>query len=160
MTMTGQHVSPKSAVFQDMAALTLEAGFFTSEFRLCDTIAEYLATIVGQSHEDPARYANFSSLLTNEIAELAFRSVGPAGRIDFNLLKNERCVRIHVGFQLGEDSRDSWSAPASSAAPEGQDLARDLRMMAQALSVKLSIDTGANDRVTLIADFILQEGIH
>jgi hypothetical protein len=158
--MTGQHGSPKSAAFQGMTALTLEAGFFTSEFRLCDTIAEYLATIVGQSHEDPARYANFSSLLINEIVELAFRSAGPAGKIDFNLLKNERCVRIRVGFSQNEGNRDRWSAPINFVGPEGQHPARDLITMAQALGVPLSVDSGINDGMTLIADFVLQEGLH
>lgn len=158
--MTGQYVSPKSAEFQDMAALTLDAALFACEFRLCDTIAEYLATIIGQSHEDPARYANFSSLLANEIVELAFRSVGPRGRIDFNLLKSDACVRMKVGFPLDKHGRDSWSAPAISPGSEGQQPAGNLIMMGQALGVTLSFDSSTDDRVTLIAEFILQEGIH
>jgi hypothetical protein len=33
-------------------------------------------------------------------------------------------------------------------------------MMGQALGVTLSFDSSTDDRVTLIAEFILQEGIH
>lgn len=159
MIMTGQHISAKPGALQNMAALALDVGLFTSEFRLCDTIAEYLADLLAQSHEDPARYANFSSLLINEIIELAFRSAIPVGRIDFNLLRNEALVRASVAFSYDGNNRVAWSSFDRSAASSGQHPAHDLIMLAQAIGVSLDIEIDGDDRVTLIADFLPQEAV-
>lgn len=153
-----QHASLEQEAFQDMTALTLDAGLFTSEFRLCDTIAEYLANIVAQSHEDPARYANFSSLVINEIIELAFRSAEPVGRIDIDLLKSETRVRACVAFEFGKDSHTTWATFDRAAASSRPHPVYDLAALAQAVGVDLFVETGGDDRVTLIADFLLREG--
>jgi hypothetical protein len=156
--MIGQYASPKSETFQDMAALALDVSLFTSEFRLCDTISEYLADIVAQSHEDPSRYANFSSLLINEIVELAFRSAKPVGSIDFNLLRGDACVRVCVGFTHNNKSQLSWKTPNRSAPPDKHHPGHDLLVLADAIKVNVRAETDTNDRVTLIADFMLREG--
>lgn len=158
--MTGEYASPKPDAFQDMAALALDVGLFTSEFRLCDTIAEYLADIIAQSHEDPARYANFSSLLINEIVELAFRSASPVGNIDFNLFKNETCVRVSVAFTQHKNSPRIWGKHNRSATSNGQYPAHDIFALADAINVDFHTETGAEDRVTLTADFVLRESGH
>lgn len=155
--MTGHYASPKPDTFQDMAALALDVGLFTSEFRLCDTIAEYLADIVAQSHEDPARYANFSSQMINEIVELAFRSAGPGGNIDFNLLKSEDRVRVSVGFTHDGRNPLGWGKLALSDTTGGQHPAHSLLMLSDAIRVDFHSDTDGDDRVTLTADFDLRE---
>lgn len=155
--MTGHYASPKPETFQDMAALALDVGLFTSEFRLCDTIAEYLADIVAQSHEDPARYDNFSSQLINEIIELAFRSASPSGHIDFNLLKSEARVRVRVGFPHDGRNALAWEKLTQSDATGGQHPARSLLMLTDAIRVDFHSETDGDDRVTLTADFDLRE---
>lgn len=158
--MIGQDVGSKPGAFQDMASLVLDVGLFTSEFGLCGAIAEYLADLVAQSHEDPARYANFSSLLINEMIELAFRSAMPTGRIDFNLFKNDACVRACISFGYHRNDQAEWhgfGTPPPAASP--QNGAQDLIMLAQAIGVGLCTETGANDHVTLTADFFLGEGV-
>lgn len=156
--MTGQHASSKPEMFQDMAALALDVSLFTSEFRLCDTISEYLADIVAQSHEDPSRYANFSSLLINEIVELAFRSAKPVGKIDFNLLRGDACVRVCVGFTHDTNSQLNWKTPDRSASSGTHHPGYDLLALADAIKVNIRAETGTDDRVTLTADFMLREG--
>ncbi|MBB6166178.1 MULTISPECIES: hypothetical protein [Rhizobium] len=157
--MTGQHISAKPGALKNMAALALDVGLFISEFRLCDTIAEYLADLLAQSHEDPARCANFSSLLINEIIELAFRSAIPVGRIDFNLLRNEALVRASVAFSYDRNNRAAWSSFDRSADSSGQHPAHHLMMLAQAIGVSLDIEIDGDDRVTLIADFLPREAV-
>lgn len=158
--MTGQYASARVEAFQDMATLALDVGLFTSEFRLCDTITEYLADIVAQSHEDPARYANFSSLLINEIVELAFRSANPVGNIDFNLLKNDACVRVSVAFTQRNNSSLSSGKPDRPSPSGGQLADYDIFSLANAIHVDFHAETKADDRVTLTADFVLREGGH
>lgn len=156
--MTGPYASPNPETFQDMAALALDVSLFTSEFRLCDTISEYLADIVAQSHEDPSRYANFSSQLINEIVELAFRSAKPVGNIDFNLLRGDACVRVRVGFTHDKKRPLNWKTPDQSAPPDKHHPGHDLLVLADAIKVNVRAETDTDDRVTLTADFILREG--
>lgn len=157
--MTGPYASPNPETFQDMAALALDVSLFTSEFRLCDTISEYLADIVAQSHEDPSRYANFSSLLINEIVELAFRSAKPVGNIDFNLLRGDACVRVCVGFTPDRTDLLRWQNLDRSARREEYHPDHDLLVLAEAIKVNVQAETDADDRVILTADFMLQEGV-
>ena len=158
--MTVQHARLQPGVLQGMAALVLDVGFFTSEFRLCDTIAEYLADILAQSHEDPARYANFSSLLINEIIELAFRSADGTGKVDFHVRKDEERVRICVGFPGGKDSETIWQfvGGSSNSGPQ-HGPAGDLKALARALDVDIQADIDEDYRVTLSVEFFLSEDV-
>lgn len=158
--MTVQKLSPNQATFQEMITLSLDVGFFTSQFRLCDVIAEYLANIVAQSHEDPARYANFSSLLINEIVEVAFGSARTMSKVDFNLLKNDACVRICVGFMHDKGSHMTWATLDGPVALSPQHPAHDLMALARAIAVDLHAEVGGDNRITLVADFLLREGVH
>jgi len=160
ITMTVRQLSPGQMAFQDMMALSLDVNFFTSEFRLCDVIAEYLANIAAQSHEDPARYANFSSQLINEIVEVAFGSARTISKVDFNLLKNGVCVRICVGFVQDKDSLMTWAALNGPAALPPQHHAYDLLILARAMDVDLRAEVGGDCRITLVADFLVREGVH
>lgn len=159
MTMTVQHLCSKPMKFQDMMVLSLDVGFFTSEFRLCNVIAEYLANIVAQSHEDPARYANFSSQLINEIVEVAFSSASAMSKVDFKLVKNDLCVRFSVGFLHGKDSM-KWATLRGPAAVPPSHPAHDLIALAQAIEVDLHAEADGDDRVVLIADFHPREAVH
>lgn len=154
--MTGLHVDPGSRAFETMAVLMLDVRFFTSQFPLCHKVAEYLADILAQSHDDPARYANFSSMLINEIAELAFRSASPVGNVDFSLLKNDSCVRLSTRFTVDRDNRSMWTGLDGSA---GSDPARDLRLLAEAIKLDVHAEPDGDDHVTLRADFAAREGV-
>lgn len=153
--MSGHSVSSETGAFEAMAAMTLDVGFFTSEFRLCDKVAEYLADIVAQSHEDPARYANFSSQLINELVEFCFRSIRPVGKIDFNLLKNDECVRVRVGFAPDRQGGPIWGRREEAATTNGH----DLMTLADAIRVNLHAEESGDDRMALTADFVLREGV-
>ncbi len=157
--MTVQHLSPKPMEFQDMMALSLDVGFFTSDFRLCDVIAEYLANIVAQSHEDPARYANFSSQLINEIVDVAFSSASAMSKVDFKLVKNGLCIRFIVGFLYEKDSM-TWATLREPATVPPSHPAHDLIALAQAIEVDLHAEADGDDRVVLVADFHAREAVH
>lgn len=160
MIMTVQHLSPKPMEFQDMMALSLDVSFFTSEFHLCDVIAEYLADIVAQSHEDPARYANFSSQLINEIVEVAFSSARAMSKVDFKLVKNGLCIRFSVGFLYEKDSSMPWATLCEPAAASPRHPVHDLIALAQAIEVDIHAEADADDRVLLVADFHAREAVH
>jgi hypothetical protein len=154
MILIAQDANPQPRAFQGMVALALDTDFFTSEFRLCDSIAEYLADIVAQSHEDPARYANFSSLIINEIVELAFRTAQHFGKIDFNVVRDAECVRVCVGFPSGETGQailQAFDRSGNTGSQPGP--ARDLLTLSQSVPVDLYSEMDGNSRITLIADF-------
>lgn len=158
--MTGQHVDPGSKVFETMAVLALDVSFFTSEFPLCDKVAEYLADILAQSHEDPARYANFSSMLVNEMVELAFRSVGPIGKIDFSLLKNQQSVRLCSRFQPDRNARTLWQDFGNDdAASDKAHPAHHLLFLADAIRLNVHAEPDGDDHVVLRVDFAAREGV-
>lgn len=158
--MIVQHLSSKPMKFQDMMVLSLDVSFFTSEFRLCDVISEYLANIVAQSHEDPARYANFSSQLINEIVEVAFSSARAMSKVDFKLVKNGLCTRLSVGFLYERDSSMTWPTFREPAAVSPPHPAHDLIALAQAIEVDLHAEADGDDRVVLVADFHAREAVH
>lgn len=153
-------VVPTPKVYRDMAALELDAGLFTSEFRLCDTIAEYFASLLSQSFNDPARYANFSSLVINEMIETAFRSAGSTGKIEFSLLRDDTHIRVCVGFTQSQDVPLGQETPERSGQYVGQKPADNLPAFARAVGVSFSAEAHADHRMTLLADFPLMEGGH
>lgn len=159
-SMNVQHLSSKPLKFQNMMALSLDVSFFTSEFRLCDVIAEYLANIVAQSHEDPARYANFSSQLINEIVEVAFSSAREISKVDFQLTRNGLCIRFSAGFLYEKHSSMTWATLWEPAAVSPPHPAHDLIALAQAIEVDLHAEADGDERVVLIADFYAREAVH
>jgi hypothetical protein len=161
MTMTGQPALSAKSAFQGMAALALDAGFFTSEFRLCDKVAEYLADLIAQSHEDPARYGNFSTSLINEAVELAFRLAQGDGKIEIILLKSDDSVCLRVEFCCGQERQALLRATdhsSGSSALEGP--ARDLMALASAINVAVTAEFDGDDRATMVVKFKLSEGPH
>lgn len=157
--MIERQVSPEPGAFEQMASLTLDTALFRSEFHLCDRVSEYLADIVAQSHEDPARYANFSSQLINEMIEFSFRSAVPTGQIDFRLLKNEERVRVSIEFAPVSDHRPDWLANDTSAIANGHPAVGDLWGLANAIRVNLHTEEHKENHVTLMADFALLEAV-
>lgn len=159
MIMTGQPALSRQTAFQGMAALVLDVGFFTSQFRLCDKIAEYLGDLVAQSHEDPARYANFTTSLINEVIELAFRSVHIGDRVEFNLLKGDDSVCLRVGFRCSEEQLALLrTVERSRGSPPFPEPARDLMALAHAVGVDVHTEIDGADCITLTLEFVLSEG--
>lgn len=148
--------------FAPMVSLEMNIAMFKSQWQFCDRITEYLSDILGQGHSDPARYSNFLSVAANELIELAFRSTGEPGRINFSLYRSATSNRLRIAFPCEETfDRKHTSASSSERQPvpgtgslvmksDGTVLLRDLATIFRAA---IRIEKDGVQGMEIIADF-------
>ncbi|MDS7594191.1 hypothetical protein [Agrobacterium tumefaciens] len=155
-------ISSQGNAFEPMAALEINARLLKSEWSLCDRVAEYLSSIAGQSHSDAARYANFVSVMVNELIEFAYRATLDAGTIKFEVHQSAEHVRVDISFSCAQnvceaavfaisgDGREKQVHPAVGRVAD--DVSRVVEF-AKVCLVDLTARSRLPDRITISAAF-------
>jgi len=161
--MAAVEVAKSESSYGPMATLELDAALLQSQWDLCDKVADYLSHIVGQLHDDPARYSNFLSVTVNELVELAFKTSAVTGPVKFELYREIGLVRVKMSFHCTGDARAAIcvgldGTAQNSARPQdfGRVIINDVSRLsgfADVCQVQLAAAEEAPDRIALTAGF-------
>jgi hypothetical protein len=108
--------------FEPLVEMAMNAQEFSAYWSQCDSIATYLARMIGHNRTDSPLYSNLFSSAINELLEIAYRNQHNTGVVACRISRREDIDRIEISIPCDSGARqflleaiERLSSPGSEA---------------------------------------------